>query len=63
MKVLRIAVLFLASSFLAQPASAGLVSNVVNRTAHFVHKAAYKIDHNVVEPTHRAIVRHTPHPR
>jgi hypothetical protein len=48
------------ASFLpAQPASAGLVRNVVNRTAYAVHKAAHKIDEHIVNPTRREFVRHT----
>lgn len=59
----RLVVLLIAWLFLAQPVSAGPVSFVVDRTAHFMHKAASKIDSHVIEPGRRAIVNHTPRPR
>jgi hypothetical protein len=52
-----------ASVLLAQTTSAGPVTFVVEKTAHFVHKAGQKIDQHVIEPGRRAIVNHTPRPR
>lgn len=59
----RVAAVFIALTSLAQPVSAGPVTFAIDRTAHFVHKAAYKIDQHVIEPGRRAIVNHTPRPR
>ena len=48
---------------LPQPTSAGPVTFVAHRTAHFVHKVGQKIDQHVVTPARRVIVNHTPRPR
>ena len=52
-----------ASFLLAQPTSAGPVTFVVGKTAHFVHKAGQKIDQHLIQPSRRVIVNHTPRPR
>ena len=48
---------------LPQATSAGPVTFVVHRTAHFVHKAGQKVDQHVIEPARRVIVNHTPRAR
>jgi hypothetical protein len=52
-----------ASFLLAQTTSAGPVTFVVGKTAHFVHKAGEKIDEHLIQPSRRVIVNHTPRPR
>jgi hypothetical protein len=44
---------------LPQSASADPVRFVVNRTAHYVHKAGQKIDRHVIRPGKRVIANHT----
>ena len=48
---------------LPQTSSAGPVTFVVHRTAHFVHKAGQKIDQHIIEPGKRVIANHTPRAR
>ena len=43
--------------FVPQTTSAGPVTSVANRTAHFVRKAGEKIDRHVIEPTNRHVVQ------
>jgi hypothetical protein len=49
-----------ASLFLAQTTSAGPVTFVVGKTAHFVQKAGQKVDQHLIKPARRVIVNHTP---
>lgn len=65
MKTVMIATFCAVMALVLQPqtSSAGPVSFVVHRTAHFVHKAGQKIDQHLIRPGRRAIVNHTPRVR
>ena len=45
--------------FLAQEAGAFPGERIVNGAANVAHKAAYRINHHVVQPARRVVVRHT----
>jgi len=44
---------------LAQEAGAFPGERIVNGAANVAHKAAYRINHHVVQPARRVVVRHT----
>ncbi len=42
----------------SQNAAAFPAERILNRTAHFAHKVAYKVDNHVVHPVTHGITRH-----
>lgn len=42
----------------AQTAAAFPGERILNRTAHFAHKVAYKVDNHVIHPVTHGIKRH-----
>jgi len=69
--ILAIVCALMAFALQPQVASAGPVSVVAHKTANLAHRAAYRINRHVIQPTERhvikpaqrAIVNHTPGPR
>jgi hypothetical protein len=65
MKTYLIAAVYAASALflLPQTTSAGPVTQVAHRTAHFANKAGQTLDRHLIKPARRVIVNHTPRPR